>query len=305
MVKPLPKSRIPKDPGFIEPTINKVKKEMPHYLVNNEVFLVKSRAVKAGKELGVKSVESDSEIEVFEVAGSLYSLTREEAEKHVKTVLKKHRDGIRDVAKIFSIPKASLADKNPDMKWLLEAYGKDAILKEYTRSYSWSNSEINYYLTSLIDIFTTEDRELNFYYLLNEIKFDWMSGVNRSGYLSISEDFKSVRSDSITKEEIVEFREKMNMSNILINRRMLELTVKTAKEHAEFDESGEVVALIPFDWISQIINTNLILDELKEIKQCFNNEILGAGIVFKTEKGGNVSYFLRDDPENLDPFKKF
>jgi len=305
MSKPLPTSKIPKTPGFIEPVITKVTKTLPHYEVNGEAFFVMSRATKAAKLAGVKPVILESPIEVFEVTGGHYFMTEEEALKKQKSILKSHRDAVREASRIFSIDKASQAEKNLDMKWLLEAYGKDAILKEYTRSYSWSNSEITYYLTSLIDIFTTEDRDLNFYYLLNNSKFDWMGGVNRGGHLSISEDFKSVRSDPITKEEIIEFREKINMSNILINRRMLELTVKTAKEHAEFDESGEVVALIPFDWISQIINTNLILDELKEIKKIFNNEILGASIVFKTEKGGNVSYFLRDDPENLDPFKKF
>lgn len=303
MSKPLPTSKIPKTPGFIEPVITKVTKTLPHYEVNSEVFLVKSRATKAAKLTGVKPVILESPIEVFEVTGGHYFVTEEEALKKQKSILKSHRDTVREASKIFSITKASLAEKNSDMKWLLEVYGAEKILEAYTVFTNTSGYPWSYIQTPQMSI-RSERQDL--FFKNRDLNWSWLKDRKLDRYRNIPIEHSEVgeKRDKWREREHI-FIDKITSISDLINRRVLELTVKTAKENADYDESGEVISVIPFEWLMELVDKRLVIEELEDIRASFDSEELGEALIVKKIPGGEVVYHLKDSPKELNPFKKF
>jgi hypothetical protein len=301
MIKKEPTSKIPQAKGYATPEVKAVVRPITHYKVNEKIFLNKAKARKEAKASSSEVIESYGPIEVFEVIDEIF-VTVEEAEKKCKLLIRKHRDSVRNVARIFGIDRASLAEKNTHLKWLLENYP----LQEITDFYDPEDiiSKYDFVRPAHIDFFK-KFPELDLRIIQRDRKWSWLQNRNIDDYFGIPEEYQEVgplRTAWVYGE--IELRNKIDLINPLISLRTLELACLVSKDSAVLDSNGAVVEVLPLEEVNKLIDFNLIVAEVKNLFKTLDTTELGADLLIEL-KSGVVIYSVADRKKDLNPFKRF
>jgi hypothetical protein len=117
---PVPRA-IPVSPGFVVPQIQESAENTVYFQVGDERFTDEKKARAKAKRLKSEAVRHQGQIPVYNVNGDSF-VNMVDAEKKVASILKAHRDQVREAVRLFGVDKASQAEKLPAIKWLVEHY---------------------------------------------------------------------------------------------------------------------------------------------------------------------------------------
>lgn len=118
---------IPVSKGYVDPVICTLPYVGDYFEVGVERFLDEGKALRRAKRLKVDVVVKHGSIVLFDVCGEFFT-DRDDAEKKRKILMRKHRDAVRDVAKMFGVHRASQAENVDSVRWLIENYSVDDLL---------------------------------------------------------------------------------------------------------------------------------------------------------------------------------
>lgn len=315
MTQKLPKSKIPAVDGYKEPKVVPENKLATFFEVGGERFHKESTAKSASKRLGKTAADvskATANVDVFLVEDELF-FTQEAAEKRLKSLLKKHRDRVREVARMFGVDKASAAAKLEPLNWLMEHYSLEDIegLEFDSAFFKGSKRSSGYtgFLHGIADSISQANPEVNMFNYgrpsqNRRYSWGWMKNrkLDRSDVPAELKPGSPERSAWVDAEQ--DFGDKLWKLNDLMRYRTAEVIYRLASEHADVDDDGDVVNVLPLQMIVDLIDTDLVVDEIKDIYVELNRVENGASLEVKTLRG-RVQYWLVDDKKNLDPFKKF
>lgn len=283
----IPKSKIPAVDGYTEPVITEETKSLTFYELGGERFLKKSAAKSASKRLDenpadVKEIKES--VPVFIVEDELF-LDREKAEKRLKSLLKKHRDRVREAARMLGVKSASQAAKLEPINWLISNYKLETFKdQEFAYAFYGVSSEAYYPV------------------IWSHYKWSWMKKLNDQGVPVEYWDIDEKRMPWV--EDNSNFSEKLSKLDDLISYRTAEAIYKVARENADTDYDGNIISVLPLQWVANMVDHNLIDDEIKDIIDEFDKVENGTTLDIKTLQG-RVQYWFVSDKKNLNPFKKF
>lgn len=299
MTQKLPTSQVPKFKNYVEPKINVKLEPLSHYKVNDKIFLVKSRATKEAKESKLTISESNDPIEFYAVNDANF-ITVEEAEKKIKLLIRDHRNSVRRAARIFDIDRASLAEKNIYLKWILENYSLEEFFGLFQRNVIYDD-----FVVSCGSFLIRDNPKLDASLIQRDKRWSWLQNRNIDGYWGIPEEYQEVgplRTAWCEGENVL--NEKINLIERLVSLRILEILYLSAKNNATFDVSGKVLSLIPLKEAYDKIDLDLVKDEVKDLNKALDGTELGADL-FIEFKSGEVLYHTDGFKKNSNPFKKF
>lgn len=216
---------LPKLKKYVEPEIVETVKSIEHFVVDDQNYLIKNQAKKAASSSGSVIEISHDSITVFEIGDDNF-ITIEEAEKKLKILMRKQRELVRYVSRMFGIENVSSIEKSEPMKWLFEHYTISSLLSiggnSLKKVEKWGYS----YFTAMASM------------------------VYRAYPETCMPGLPSKVSDQKTK---------------LVNLRMLELLHISAKSQSSFNADGSVKTVPSIRKAFEGIQVQLLIDELRDV----------------------------------------
>lgn len=290
-------SKIASVNGYMKPVVKEETKTITFYQVKGERYLKESTAKSVSRRLpdvfkGVQEVTAPTT--VFTVNDEVF-LEKDKAETRLRSLLKNHRDRVRNVGRRLGMYKASQTEKNETIKWLMENYALEDF-EELDFAYAFAKDVGDKDTVPL-----AKD--------IPKAVFHWNPEVNRfkwekPGEKYVRDGLANDAEESAIRASRYDLMRKLEEMDDLIRYRTAELMYKLASEHAETDEDGEVVSVLPLQMVVNLLDTDLLIEELKDIFAFLDKGKMGENIEIKTFQY-RVQYWDTSDKKNLNPFKKF